>query len=90
MQDNLLKRSPTKNKIDEASGGSDDNLDEGDLGIIESKSFAAKVSKFQSSPNKIKNKVVIVDEEEEGDFTIHTSINNHVSFGTQLGNVTSF
>jgi hypothetical protein len=26
--------------------------------------------------------VVIVDEDEEQDFTIHTSINNHVSIGT--------
>ncbi len=54
------------------------------MGKIDSKSFGAKPSKFQTCPNKKKNKVIVVDEEEEKEFGIHTSINNHVSNGTFL------
>ena len=57
------------------------------MGQIDSKSFGAKPSKFQTHPNKKKNKVIIIDDEEEKEFGIHTSINNHVSNGTiNMGN----
>lgn len=56
--------------------------EEGSLGNIESKSFGANPSKFQTAPNKRKNKVIIVDEEEEKEFGIHTSVNNHISLGS--------
>lgn len=59
----------------------EERFDEGSIGNIDSKSFGAKPSKFQTHPNK-RNKVIIIDEEEEKEFGIHTSINNHVSVGT--------
>lgn len=57
-------------------------MEEGNIDLQDSKSFGAKPSKFQTHPNKRKNKVIIVDDEEEKEFGIHTSINNHVSVGT--------
>lgn len=55
------------------------------VGNIDSKSFGAKASKFQTQPNKRKGKVIIVDDEEEKEFGINTSINNHISNGTLNG-----
>jgi len=55
--------------------------EEGEIDF-ESKSFGAQASKFQTQPNKKKNKVIIVDEEEEKEFGAHTSINNHISIGS--------
>lgn len=60
----------------------EERFDEGSIGNIDSKSFGAHPSKFQTHPNKKRNKVIIIDEEEEKEFGIHTSINNHVSIGT--------
>lgn len=60
----------------------EERFDEGSIGNIDSKSFGAKPSKFQTHPNKKKNKVIVIDDEEEKEFGIHTSINNHVSVGT--------
>ena len=51
-------------------------------GIVDQKTFGAKPSKFQTSPNKKKIIVIIVDDEEEKDFGISTSINNHISMGS--------
>jgi hypothetical protein len=49
---------------------------------FDSKSFGAQQSKFQTQPNKRKNKVIIVDDEEEKEFGVSTSINNHISIGS--------
>ena len=78
-----------ENKGDDNHNEDDDdvgeNCGEGDINI-DSKSFAAKASKFQTAPNKKRNKVIIVDEEEEKEFGINTSINNHAgSIGTLHG-----
>jgi hypothetical protein len=62
------------------------SVEEGSIGNIDSKSFGPKPSKFQTSPNKKRNKVIIVDEEEEKEFGIHTSINNHISLGSVVQN----
>lgn len=70
------------NAVDDES-----SLGEGDIGVIASKQFAFNPheSKFYTNPNKIKHKVVIVDDDEEdGDFAIHTSINNNMSFGSNI------
>lgn len=63
---------------------SGDVMSQQEEGVIdfESKSFGAQASKFQTQPNKKRNKVIIVDEEEEKEFGINTSINNHISIGS--------
>lgn len=48
---------------------------------MDSKSFGAQASKFKTQPNR-RNKVIIVDEEEEKEFGVSTSINNHISIGS--------
>lgn len=58
------------------------NQDENAAVHCDSKSFGAQASKFQTQPNKLKNKVIIVDEEEEKEFGVSTSINNHISLGS--------
>ena len=56
-------------------------VEEGEVGF-DSKSFGAQASKFQTQPNKKKNKVIIMNEEEEKEFGVSTSINNHISIGS--------
>ena len=46
---------------------------------LDSKEFAAQASKFQTQPNKKRNKVIIIDEEEEKELGEGASINNHIS-----------
>lgn len=46
------------------------------------KEFNPHQSKFQTQPNKIKNKLVIIDDDDDVDITIHTSIKNNFSFGS--------
>jgi len=57
------------------------SLEEGLVRSIDNKSFGAKPSKFQTSPNN-RRKVIIVDDEEEKEFGIHDSILMHMSQGT--------
>ncbi len=59
----------------------DEGFDEGALKKNVSKEFVANASKFKTQPNKIKNKIVILNKEEEEEFhkSFHTSINNHMS-----------
>ena len=48
--------------------------------IIDSKSFQAKPSKFQSNPHKHRNKIIILDESEEQELNkACVSLNNHMS-----------
>ena len=49
---------------------------------LDSKEFAAQASKFQTQPNKKRNKVIIIDEEEEKELGEGASINNHISLGS--------
>lgn len=70
-----------RKRDDEESGNVSEKYDEGEVGF-ESKSFGAQASKFQTQPNKKKNKVIIVDDEEEKEFGVNTSINNHISLGS--------
>lgn len=72
---------PSKARIEE-SNGEVSEVDEGDIHQHDSKSFGAQASKFETQPNKKKNKVIIVDEEEEKEFGVSTSINNHISIGS--------
>lgn len=69
----------------DSANGLGSQIEEGELcnhQNLDSKSFGAQASKFQTQPNKKKNKVIIVDEEDEEEFGLNASINNHISIGS--------
>jgi hypothetical protein len=75
--------SPRRGGADESNGEvSESGVSEGvEVKNLDSKSFGAQASKFKTQPNR-RNKVIIVDEEEEKEFGVCTSINNHISIGS--------
>ena len=73
---------PNAGAAEESNGEISQGASEGvDAKNLDSKSFGAQESKFKTQPNR-RNKVVIVDEEEEKEFGVATSINNHISIGS--------
>ncbi|CDW87860.1 UNKNOWN [Stylonychia lemnae] len=65
-----------KSSRGEVSQGSDD------IDKIDSKSFQAKPSKFQSNPLKNRKKFILLDQKKELEFQAGISLNNHMSKGS--------